>query len=466
MDYISTRAAEDAPEIAVPFATVLAEGLGRDGGLFVPEYFPAFSEDEWKQLAALPYQTLAATVMARFMDNALPYAALHQLVATAYAGFSHKEITPLRRVDCQTHLLELFHGPTLAFKDVALQCLGQLFGHYRKEGEPRTILGATSGDTGSAALAGCARVPGIDAVILYPHQRPSVVQRRQMTTLQAKNVKVLAVEGSFDDCQLLVKQAFYDQPVRRQHRLTAVNSINWARIMAQVVYYIYAGLRAGALKAPVNFVVPTGNFGNAYAGYVAKQMGLAIDKIVIATNHNDSLSRFVRTGVMQPGITQPSLSPSMDIQLPSNVERYWFDLLQRDSAALAQMLQTLQQTGQTTLPAAAREAMHTLFLAGSASDGQTLAAMQEAWQNHQLLLDPHTGVAAHVARHLQRTGTLQGQTIILACAHPSKFPETVRHATGQPAPLPPALADLHEREEHFTVIPPDYAALLGQLADR
>ncbi|MBY0427834.1 MAG: threonine synthase [Alphaproteobacteria bacterium] len=352
------------------------------------------------------------------------------------------------------HRRELFHGTTLAFKDVALQFLGRVFGHFvYKRGGSLTVIGATSGDTGSAAIEGCRGIPGIKVIILYPHHRPSEVQRRQMTCVNAPNVSAVAVEGSFDDCQALVKRAFNNQELRKKHTLTAVNSINWARILAQVVYYFYAGLKAGALEQPVSFVVPTGNFGNVFAGHVAKKMGLPIHRLVIATNKNDSMAKFIETGTMTTGVVSPSLSPSMDIQIASNAERYLYELLNADGKATKAAMAKIAAYQNVQLSPEAHAVLKNEFMASSVSDEETKATIKSMWQEKHILLDPHTAVGVTVAQRLR--SQLPGQIIALACAHPAKFPEIVQEVTGQNPPLPAHLSDLYKRPEHFTVMAND-----------
>lgn len=454
MKYVSTRGR--APEL--DFEGVVRQGLAADGGLYVPAHWPRFSADALKAMRFLSYTELAVRVMQPFVEGSLAAGVLAALAQDTYARFAHPDVTPLVRVDDQLSLLELFHGPTLAFKDVALQFLGRLFGHFvHQRGGALTVVGATSGDTGSAAIEGCRGIPGVRVFILYPHERPSEVQRRQMTCVDAPNVHALAVRGSFDDCQALVKAVFNDAGLRARHTLTAVNSINWARILAQVVYYFYAGLKAGALEKPVNFVVPTGNFGNIFAGYVAKACGLPVGKLVIATNRNDSLTQFLHTGVMRGGEVQPSLSPSMDIQIASNAERYVFELMGRDGAALALAMQGLKDEGGLHVSAEAFYRMKEEFMAMRVDDAATEATMREVWKKHGLLLDPHTAVGMHVAQALR--SQLDGPVVSLACAHPAKFPETVKRACGVEAPLPAHLADLYRRKEHFTVMENDFSAL-------
>lgn len=461
MRYISTRGGDAVPD----FESVVARGLASDGGLFVPETWPQFSVDDMRKLSTLSYIQLAQRVMQPFIGDSLSAGELAALVQDTYAGFDHPDVVPLTKVDDKLYLLELFHGTTLAFKDVALQFLGRVFGHFTyKHGGQMTVIGATSGDTGSAAIEGCRGIPGVKVIILYPHNRPSEVQRRQMTCVNAPNVFAVAVEGSFDDCQALVKQAFNNQELRKKHTLTAVNSINWARILAQVVYYFYAGLKAGALEKPVNFVVPTGNFGNVFAGHVAKKMGLPIHRLVIATNKNDSMTKFIESGLMTTGVVSPSLSPSMDIQIASNAERYLYELLNSDGKETKAAMQQIAAGKDVQLSPAAHAALKNEFMASSVNDEETKATIKAIWEKHNILLDPHTAVGVTVANRFR--DQLPGQIISLACAHPAKFPETVREVTGQNPPLPAHLADLYERPERFTVMPNDYAAFVNFIETR
>lgn len=454
MEYVSTR----GRVTGASFEEVVREGLAADGGLFVPRAFPRFYAADLKALSYLSYIELAQRIMQPFVGNALAPGTLAALVQDSYAHFAHADVTPLVALDDRAYMLELFHGPTLAFKDVALQLLGRLFGHFTYEKhEALTVLGATSGDTGSAAIEGCRGIKGVRVFILYPHNRPSDVQRRQMTTVPDDNVHAIAIEGSFDDCQNLVKQAFNDSAMRAAHKLTAVNSINWARIMAQVVYYFYAGLRAGGLQQPVHFVVPTGNFGNVYAGYVAKQMGLPVGKLVMATNSNDSLVRFLESGVMQPAAASPTISPSMDIQIASNAERYVFELFNRDGAAMESAMQALKTQGAYQLSQSQMDRMRAEFMAVSVSDDDTKLMMRQMAQYKNMLVDPHTAVGLQAMHRLY--DQLQGPIVSLACAHAAKFPETVVETTGRTAELPAPLADLYQRKERYTVMPNDYAAL-------
>ncbi|HVY13043.1 MAG TPA: threonine synthase [Alphaproteobacteria bacterium] len=451
MRYISTRGGSP-----VDFEQAVREGLAPDGGLFVPESFKPFSAADLRAMQPLTYIELAVRVMKDFVAPALSPGELAALAQDSYANFGVEEVTPLRKLKDNLHVLELFHGPTLAFKDVALQFLSRVFGHIaHKHGGALTVLGATSGDTGSAAIAGCSGIAGVRVFILYPEGGPSELQRRQMTTVEAENVHVLAVKGSFDDCQALVKRAFQDEDLKKRLQLTAVNSINWARIIAQTVYYFYAGLKAGALEKPVTFAVPSGNFGNIYAGYVAKRLGLPIKKLLAATNRNDTLARFIQTGELQPGSVAQSLSPSMDIQNPSNLERYVFELLGRDANALKTALQSVKEGRGFKLSPAQMQAMQQEFSGEGVSDEQTRQTISDVLKNYGVLVDPHTAVGLHAALRQPSADTV----ISLACAHPAKFPETVQKATGQSVNLPPALAALRNKRERVTVIPSSDGAL-------
>jgi threonine synthase len=382
-------------------------------------------------------------------------AALRTLLEAAYApwadGFNTPEVTPLVRLDDRLSVLELFHGPTLAFKDVALQLLGQFFDwRLKRTGEKMTILGATSGDTGSAAIEGCRHAAGANVFILYPHERPSEVQRRQMTTVAAPNVHAIAVRGTFDDCQAIVKALFNDADFRKKKALSAVNSINWARIMAQAVYYVQATYKVGT---SLNFVVPTGNFGNVYAAYVAKKMGAPIGRLVVASNRNDILTRFLETGSMATRTVEPSLSPSMDIQVSSNFERLLFDVTRDVAPSMA----SLTKSGKYDVPREALEAIRKTFLGGRASDNETLSAIARVYRDHGYLTDPHTAVGLHVYEQVK--DHLDGPTVALACAHPAKFPDAVEKATARRPILPHALADLYDREERFDILPADAQAV-------
>ncbi|MDX2095785.1 MAG: threonine synthase [Alphaproteobacteria bacterium] len=451
MRYISTRAV--AP--GVDFKGALLAGLAGDGGLYVPQTIPHFSPAAIAALAGLSYPELALEIMMPFVGDSFRRADMKRMIDTAYANFRHAAIAPLTQLAADHFLLELFHGPTLAFKDFALQLVGQLLEAALPEGERAVVLGATSGDTGSAAMAGCMGRANLDIVILYPEGRTSEVQRRQMTTLHAANIHALAVDGTFDDCQDMVKALFADAEFRAGTPLLAVNSINFARVLAQIVYYFYAALRLGAPAREVSFSVPTGNFGDIYAGYLARAMGLPIGKLIIASNANDILARCVETGAYHRTGVTPTLSPSMDIEISSNFERLLFDLFDRDGAALGRAMAEFRATGTLTLTPAQHADFTALFAAHRVDDAATLAIIKRTYETTGTLLDPHTAVGVAATKALKPTGL----TVTLATAHPAKFPEAVNRATGLTPPLPAHLADLYDRAEHFTPMERDLPAL-------
>lgn len=455
MKYISTRGGVPAAD----FTSVLMEGLARDGGLYVPAAWPALPQG----FRPCTYIDTAMAVIGAFAGASIPQETLRTLLENTYTprpdGFTTPAVTPLVRLDDKLSVLELFHGPTIAFKDVALQLLGRLFAHeLGKSGKRITILGATSGDTGSAAIEGCRHAAGADIHILYPHNRPSEVQRRQMTTVDAPNVHALALEGTFDDCQAIVKDLMGDETLRARKNLTAVNSINWARIAAQVVYYVHT---AYSYAEPVTFVVPTGNFGNVYAAYVAKNMGAPIRRLVVASNRNDILTRFFETGTMHATGVEPSLSPSMDIQVSSNFERLLFDVCGRDPDRLRGYMESFRTTGAYTPDATAMEKIRALFSGARCDDAATLATIASTYKKYGYVLDPHTAVGMHAYETLK--DRLDGPVVALACAHPAKFPDAVKEATGKQPSLPPHLADLYERKERYTVLPATADAVRAHL---
>jgi len=448
--YISTRG--DAP--ILEFDEVLLAGLAADGGLYVPETWPHFDADDFKAMRGLSYAETAMRIMTPFVGGRIEQAAFDGLVRDACAGFDHPAVAPLRQLDANLWLMELFHGPTLAFKDLALQLVGRLFDHVlSRRGERVTIIGATSGDTGSAAIEACRDRDAIDIFILHPHGRVSDVQRRQMTTVTAANVHNIAIEGSFDACQDLVKAMFADRRFREEMRLSAVNSINWARIMAQIVYYVQAAVALGAPDRPVGFAVPTGNFGNVYAGYAARQIGLPVAELVIGSNRNDILTRFMETGVMQVREVEPSLSPSMDIQVSSNFERLLFDICGREGRAVMDTMIEFRRTGKLAVPQGGMKTIRALFDGYRMDDDQTLAAIASEYRAHGELLDPHTVIGVGAARAKARYPATP--IVALATAHPAKFPEAVERACGIRPALPPRLGDLLAREERYTVLPDD-----------
>jgi threonine synthase len=454
MRYISTRG--DAPVLG--FDDVLLAGLARDGGLYVPEAWPRLTPAEWKALAGLPYAEAALRVLRPFVGGAIADDDLAAMLDDSYRGFDHPAVAPLKQIGPNDWLLELFHGPTLAFKDYALQLVGRLFDHVLTKRRTRvTIVGATSGDTGSAAIEACRDRDAIDIFILYPHGRVSEVQRRQMTTVPSANVHNIAIEGTFDDCQDLVKAMFNDAAFRDQHQLSAVNSINWARIAAQIVYYAAAALRLGAPLRPVAFSVPTGNFGNVFAGYAAQRMGLPISRFVVGSNRNDILFRLLESGTMKMEGVEPTLSPSMDIQVSSNFERLLFELAGRNGKAVATMLKRFRKRRELKLSPARYARLTRQFVGARADDAETLAVMRRTYERTGELVDPHTAIGL-AAASLQR-GDPAVPMITVATAHPAKFPDAVARATGVRPALPPRLADLLQRPERLTVLPNDLRAV-------
>jgi threonine synthase len=458
MKYVSTRGQAPVRD----FAGVLLAGLAEDGGLYVPAAWPHFSPGDWRAMRGLSYPELVARVMQPFVGGSIEGAVLERLCREAYAGFGHPAVAPL--VQLETHLWaqELFHGPTLAFKDMAMQLLGRLFDHVLAErGERVTIVGATSGDTGSAAIEACAGRERVDIVILHPHGRTSEVQRRQMTTVLAPNVGNIAVQGSFDDCQDLVKAMFADMPFRRELGLSAVNSINWARVAAQIPYYVAAALAMGAPDREVAFAVPTGNFGNVLAAWAARRMGLPVARLVIGSNRNDILSRFLAGNDMSMRAVEPSLSPSMDIQVSSNFERLLFELLDRDGAATARVMAGFRAEGRMAVPDAAWRRATGVFHGFALDDDATLAEIRRLHGACNYLADPHSAIGIAAARtHMPGHGI---PMVAMATAHPAKFPDAMEQATGLRPALPPGLADLYGRPERFTVLPADLGAIEAQV---
>jgi len=458
MEYVSTRGS--AP--ALDFEGVTLAGLANDGGLYLPREWPQFSHGEIAALAGLPYAALAARVMQPFVGDSLTPERLCELCEEAYARFAHKAVTPLVQLDQRNWLLELFHGPTLAFKDVALQLLGLLFEEFLGRREERlTIVGATSGDTGSAAIDAVAGREGVEIFMLHPKGRVSDVQRRQMTTVLAPNVHHIAIEGSFDDAQAMVKRMFADTALTGRVRLGAVNSINWARLMAQVVYYFAAALQLGAPQRKVAFSVPTGNFGDVFAGYVAAKMGLPVERLIVATNVNDILHRALSDGDYSAGEVTPTAAPSMDIQVSSNFERLLFDCGGRDGAALAEQMRGFEATKAMRLTNAQREGAAALFTSARADQDEMAQAMRWAWEHCGETVDPHTAIGLHAAR-LQ---DVDAPVVTLATAHPAKFRDAVERATGTRPPLPPRVGDLFAREERFTELPGEYDAVATYIAE-
>jgi threonine synthase len=457
--YIATRDPGLCPE-TFGFEEALLGGLARDGGLYVPDEVPSLDLSFLRGCAGLPYAELAARIMALFAGEAFSADTLLALSAAAYRGFRHAAVTPLVQLDERLWLLELFHGPTLAFKDLALQLLGRLFdAALARRGERVTVVGATSGDTGSAAIAACRDRAAIDVFILYPDRRISEVQRRQMTTTGAANAFAIAIDGNFDDCQDLVKALFADPALRGELNLAAINSINWARIAAQCVYYFAAGLALGAPARRVSFCVPTGNFGNAYAGHLARRLGLPVDRLIIATNRNDSLTRYFNTGQMTTAAVEPSLSPSMDIQAASNFERLLFELKGRNGAATGDAVAALRSNGRLPEDEKAWRIARDLFSAHRVDDNLAMQTIAETFSRTGVLIDPHTAVAVAASRAELQAGGGSGPLVAFATAHPAKFPEAVARAAGVRPPPPPALADLFDRGERVAMLPNDLGAV-------
>lgn len=455
MKYISTRGKADI----LDFEGVTLAGLARDGGLYVPETFPSFSSDDIRSMAGQPYAEIAFKVIKPFVAGSIDDTDLKAMLDATYGGdvFRRSAVAPLVQLGPDEWVLELFHGPTLAFKDFALQLLGRFFDHFtQKRRQKLTILGATSGDTGSAAIEACRGRENVSIYMLHPKGRVSDVQRRQMTTVIEPNVINIAVDGTFDDCQALVKACFNDLVFRDEVNLTAVNSINWARVMAQVVYYFTSATALGAPDRTVSYSVPTGNFGDIYAGYIAKSMGLPIGKLVIATNSNDILARTLQTGSYERGDVHATISPSMDIQVSSNFERMMFDLAQRDGSRISTLMDAFAETGSIALSDAEIAIARDTFLAQQVDDVTTKNVMASLVASDDYVADPHTAVGLKAAKLLDRAA---GAKITLATAHPVKFGAAVKEATGAEPALPPHMADLYEREEAFQILDNDITSL-------
>ncbi|PCJ23650.1 MAG: threonine synthase [SAR86 cluster bacterium] len=454
MRYISTRGA--CPDQS--FEQVLLTGLAPDGGLFVPAELPHFTVEEIASWKELNYSDLALKIIAPFIGDEIPAPALRAIVEESYAEFNHPEVAPLSKLGENEWMLELYHGPTLAFKDFALQVLGRLLDYVLKEKDQRVvILGATSGDTGSAALEGCRHSERVDIFILHPHNRVSDVQRKQMTTVPGDNVYNLAVEGNFDDCQRILKAAFADQSFLPDDRqLVAVNSINWGRILMQIVYYFSASLRLGGPQQAVSFTVPTGNFGDIYAGYLARQMGLPIKQLVVATNTNDILHRFISSNDYSSANLSRTFSPSMDILVSSNFERYLFDLFKRDGAALVDFMDRFNDQALHVSEKQWSE-VKSCFDSASVDDATTCKTIAEVYAETGLLIDPHTAVAVKASRECNADRDIP--MVVLSTAHPAKFSDAITQAGLETPTLPAHLQNLFEREERYTVVANDLCAV-------
>ncbi|MEO0912601.1 MAG: threonine synthase [Pseudomonadota bacterium] len=459
MQYISTRG--QAPKLS--FEEAMLSGLALDGGLYVPEVWPTLSAEEIGAFQSMAYEDVAFAVMRPFIGDTFGDAEFREIIAKSYAGFAHKARCPLVQLDANHWLLELFHGPTLAFKDVAMQLIGQMFETaLGRAGKRVTIVGATSGDTGSAAIEAFRGLEAVDVFILYPNGRISEVQRRQMTTPHERNVHALALDGDFDECQARLKDMFNDHAFRQEVRLAGVNSINWARVLAQVVYFFTSAAALGAPDRKVSFTVPTGNFGDIFAGYVAKRMGLPVERLVIATNQNDILHRTVATGAhVKEGVT-PSISPSMDIQVSSNFERLLFDIYDREGAAVVALMDELKAGG-FALSQGALDRLRGEFGSGRCSEAETLAEIEAARGRTGQILCPHTAVGVHVA---EAERDPEVPMITLATAHPAKFPDAVEKAMGLRPALPPHMSDLYARPERVTEVPNDLGALQNLIRER
>jgi threonine synthase len=459
MKYVSTRGTADTLE----FGDVLLEGLATDGGLYVPESWPALPDLP----ADAGYAEVATAVMWPFVEGSIDRPTFARIVAEAYATFEAPEVVPVVEIGGGLSVAELFWGPTLAFKDIAMQLVGRLFDwELERRSSRATIVAATSGDTGSAAIDACRDRDHIDIFVLHPLGRTSDVQRRQMTTVLSPNVHNIAIEGTFDDCQDLVKALFADEAFRRSQQLSAVNSINWARVMAQVVYYVTSARAVGGgAGKPVSFCVPTGNFGNIFAGYTAMRMGLPVDQLLIASNRNDILTRFFTTGEMEIRDVVPTHSPSMDIQVSSNLERLLFEMLGRDGAAVAELMLRFRSEGGVKVEADRLSWLSEHHNAGELSDEDCLFEIRSTYNSTGYLMDPHTAVGVGVARRLRRPGS-DLPMICLGTAHPAKFPDSVEAATGVRPPLPERLADLFDRPERYDTLPNDLDAVRTYVAAR
>ncbi len=456
--YVSTRG--KAPDLE--FEDVLLAGLASDGGLYVPETLP---EIDLNAVMVKSYVETAQIVIGAFLKDVIDQSDLNQIIENCYRSFDHAEVAPIVHLHDNIYVLEQFHGPTLAFKDFALQFLGRIFDAVlEKRNQHITIVGATSGDTGSAAIEGCRGRENMDIFILHPHGRVSDVQRRQMTTVNDGNVHNIALKGSFDDCQDLVKAMFNDQPFRQRINMSAVNSINWARIMAQIVYYIYASAKLADKYDQIAFSVPTGNFGNIYAGYLARKMGAPIDHLIVATNRNDILYRFFDQGDMKAEEVVPSLSPSMDIQISSNFERLLYDLYDQSAGRVEQDMQGFRKNGSFRMDQSALNKMKELFSAYRCDDDMTQTVIKEAFDKYNYLMDPHSATGVHAAE-LFSNDHKQAAVICMATAHPAKFPDAVKAASGIHPELPEYLSDLFKRTERYDILENDIDVVKKYILD-
>ena len=455
MHYVSTRG--KAP--ILDFSGVLLEGLANDGGLYIPDVWPQLSDS-----GTGDYLKTAVETMSLFLGPNISSEAFEEIVKEAYSSFRDEEVTPLVDMGKGLYLLELFHGPTLAFKDVALQLVGKLFDHeLKRQGKRVTIVGATSGDTGSAAIEACRDKENIEMVILHPAGRVSEIQRRQMTTVRAENIHNVAIQGTFDDCQDLVKAMFADHDFRNRMQLSAINSINWARVMAQIVYFVVAAERLGGRKSPIAFSVPTGNFGNVFSGYAAHMSGVNITQLVVGSNTNDILTQFFNTGTMQINEVTPTTSPSMDIQISSNLERLLFELLNRDGQKVDEMLKEFRERKTISIDPDIRQTLSNQWNGACFTDDEVKRCISEEVDNSGIVLDPHSAIGVLAARECRKDKSVP--MVTLATAHPAKFPDAVEEATGIRPELPTHLADLLERSEEYTQQPNDLATIQNYIEE-
>lgn len=460
MKYISTRG--QAP--VLDFDDVLLSGLARDGGLYVPDIWPVFKNTEIKKISSLPYNELALKIIKPFVGNSIETGKLTEIINKSYSRFTSADIAPLKEIGKNEYLLELFHGPTLAFKDIALQVLGHLFDHILKtKGKTTTIIGATSGDTGSAAIEAMRDRDAIEVFMLHPFGKISDIQRRQMTTVKSPNIYNIAIEGNFDDCQDLVKAMFNDKPFCDRMRLGAVNSINWARIMSQIVYYFYAAAKVGTLTNPISYAVPTGNFGNVFSGYSAKCMGLKVDQFVVGSNKNDILTRFLETGSMTIKEVHSTLSPSMDIQVSSNFERLLFEILEHDGDQVQIIMSEFRNKGKFSIDNKLLEIIQTIFYGARLDDDATKKTILEVFEETGELVDPHTAIGIAAGRAQRRDKNVP--MIALATAHPAKFPNAISRSVCQEPALPERLRHLMDKEEEFVVLANDLEIVSTYISD-
>ena len=462
MNYLSTRG--EAPVLS--FTDAMLAGLARDGGLYVPMTYPVLSRTAIADFAGRSYGEVAKAVLLPYLGDELGEVTLERMIAAAYGGFRHSAVAPLRQLGDNLFLLELFHGPTLAFKDLAMQLLARFMEHaLTRRGQHATILGATSGDTGAAAIEAFRHVPNVDVVIFYPHERVSAVQRRQMTTADGDNIHVVALEGTFDDCQAVVKALFNHPSLRDEYGLSGVNSINWARVLAQTVYYFTSAVALGAPHRAVSYTVPTGNFGDVLAGWIAKRMGLPIERLVVATNENDILVRALASGAYETRGVRRTQSPSMDIQVSSNFERLLFEANGRDAAQLRGRMASLRQSQGFTISAPVLAAIRAEFDAACTDETQTRAEIARCWREAAELVDPHTAVGLHAARTVLERDPATPM-VALGTAHPAKFPEAIEQAVGIRPPLPKHMVELLALPERFTVLPNDQSAVERFIRER